>query len=103
MRIALSSGSAALPLAALSLGMLALGTTSLVVLGLATPMTTELEVSAGAAGALVAAFAFTYAVASPLLQFAVGGRAQQRALIVGGLCVLAAGSLWGPSPAASRS
>ena len=92
---ALSSANTALPLAALSLGMLALGTTSLVVIGLATPMTAELGVSAGTAGTLVTAFAFTYAVASPLLQLIVGGRTDQRALIVGGLCVLSAGSLWG--------
>jgi MFS transporter, DHA1 family, inner membrane transport protein len=92
---ALPSANTALPLAALSLGMLALGTTSLVVLGLATPMTAELGVSAGAAGTLVTAFAFTYAVASPLLQLMLGGRTDQRALIFGGLCLLAAGSLWG--------
>jgi MFS transporter, DHA1 family, inner membrane transport protein len=86
---------AALPLGALSLGMLSVGTTSLVVLGLAQSMTTGLGVSSGAAGTLVTAFAFTYAVAAPLLQFVLGGRVGQRLLIVGGLCVLGAGSLWG--------
>jgi MFS transporter, DHA1 family, inner membrane transport protein len=86
---------AALPLSALSLGMLSVGTTSLVVLGLAQSMTAGLGVSAGAAGTLITAFAFTYAIAAPFLQFALGGRIDQRGLIVGGLCILGAGSLWG--------
>jgi DHA1 family inner membrane transport protein len=85
----------ALPLSALSLGMLSVGTTLLVVLGLAQSMTAGLGVSSGAAGALITAFAFTYAAAAPFLQFALGGRVEQRLLIVGGLCVLGAGSLWG--------
>jgi DHA1 family inner membrane transport protein len=75
--------------------MWSVGTTSLVVLGLGQSMTAGLGVSTGAAGTLVTAFALTYAVAAPLLQFAFGGRVQQRILIVGGLCILGAGSLWG--------
>jgi predicted MFS family arabinose efflux permease len=95
MRDRATSLSTALPLTALSLGMWSVGTTSLVVLGLGQSMTVGLGVSTGAAGTLVTAFALTYAVAAPLLQFALGGRVQQRFLIVGGLCILGAGSLWG--------
>lgn len=84
-----------LPLAALSLSMLSVGTTSLVVLGLGQSMAGGLGVSVGAAATLVTAFALTYAIAAPLLQFMVGGRLQPSALIVGGLCILGAGSFWG--------
>lgn len=86
---------ATLPLSALSLGMLSVGTTSLVVLGLAPSMTAGLGVTSGAAGTLITAFAFTYAIAAPFLLFVLGGRVEQRLLIVCGLCVLGAGSLWG--------
>jgi MFS transporter, DHA1 family, inner membrane transport protein len=86
---------AALSLAALSLGMFALGTTSLLVLGLAALIAAQFTLPAGAAGGLITAFAVTYAVAAPLLQSALAGRFRHRTLIVTGLALLAAGSMWG--------
>lgn len=84
-----------LPLAALSFANFALGTTSLIVLGLSTPMTAEFGATSGAAGSLVAVFALTYAIAAPVMQWALSGRLRHRSMMLVGLGLLTAGSLWG--------
>lgn len=82
-------------LAVLSFGMFTVGTTSLVVLGLAGPMLREFGAAPGLAGGLLATFAFTFAFSAPVMQSLLGSRLPPRAMIVGGLLLLAAGSFWG--------
>lgn len=82
-------------LAVLSFGMFTVGTTSLVVLGLAGPMLRDLGAAPGLAGGLLATFAFTFAFSAPMMQSLLGGRVPPRGMIVAGLILLAAGSFWG--------
>ena len=79
---------------ALSLSMFAVGTTSLVVLGIGQEITTKFEVSAGAAGWLMTLFAGVFAVAAPLAQWYLHGRWTYPRIVQTGLLLLAAGLFW---------
>lgn len=82
-------------LISLASGMFALGTAATFIIGVDTLISNEFQLSPGATGTLISAFAFTYATAAPTLQWALGGRLPRRTLILIGLALLAAGSFWG--------
>jgi len=79
---------------ALSLSMFAVGTTSLVVLGIGQEITTKFEISAGAAGWLMTLFASVFAITAPLAQWYLHGRWTYLRLVQTGLLLLAAGLFW---------
>ena len=70
----------------------ALGVGSLSVVGLVEPMSVGLNVSRGAIAYLITAFAFTYAIAAPLMQIFLGDRDRRRLLVIG-MAGIALGSL----------
>jgi len=79
---------------ALSLSMFAVGTTSLVVLGLGQEITTRFQISAGAAGWLMILFASVFAIAAPLAQWHLHGRWTYPTIVQAGLLLLAGGLFW---------
>ncbi|MCO1580450.1 MFS transporter [Crossiella sp. SN42] len=82
----------------LALGTFVVGTDGFVLNGLLLPIAEDLQVSESAAGQLTTVFAFTYAVASPLLAAATGDW-DRRWLFGGGLAVFTlgmAGQAFGP-------
>ena len=79
---------------ALSLSMFAVGTTSLVVLGIGQEITTKFEISAGAAGWLMTLFAGVFAITAPLAQWYLHGRWTYPRIIQTGLLLLAGGLFW---------
>lgn len=74
--------------------MFVIGTTSLSILGVGPAVTRDLEVSPGAEGWLVTAFAATFAVVAPLAQFALGKRYSPRRLVIVGAAILTAALIW---------
>ncbi|WP_214413949.1 MFS transporter [Sphaerisporangium fuscum] len=75
----------------LALGYFTLGTVSLSVVGLITPIGTDLRVAPGQVGLLVTVFALTFAVVAPLAPAALNRMSRKRTLIVG-LVLLTAGA-----------
>ncbi|MEU9163341.1 MFS transporter [Streptomyces sp. NPDC048424] len=75
----------------LALGAFAVGTSGYVVTGVLPQLSAELSVPLSTAGLLTTSFAVAYAIGSPLLAVALGGR-RRRPLIVAALLVAAAGN-----------
>jgi len=70
------------PLLWLALGTFATGTESFMISPLLPGLAADFSVNVAAAGQLVTAFAFTYAISSPLLSAATGGIARRKLLIL---------------------
>ncbi|MCP9960775.1 MFS transporter [Streptomyces somaliensis] len=78
-------------ISALALGAFTVGTGGYIVTGVLPQLSSELSVPLSTAGLLTTSFAVAYAIGSPLLAVALGGR-RRRQLIVGALLVSAAGN-----------
>jgi predicted MFS family arabinose efflux permease len=76
------------PLYWLALGTFAVGTESFMIAGLLPGMAADLAVSVATAGQLVTAFAFAYALSSPILT-ALTGHIGRRALLIGSMAAFA--------------
>ena len=76
------------PLAWLALGTFAVGTESFMIAGLLPGMAADLAVSVATAGQLVTAFAFAYALSSPILT-ALTSHIGRRALLIGAMAAFA--------------
>lgn len=76
----------------LALGAFALGTDLFVIAGILPDVARDMRVSEGATGWLVSAFAFTYALAAPLLAVATGNR-ERRSVLVGSFSVFCAANV----------
>ncbi len=76
----------------LALGAFALGTDLFVIAGVLPEVARDMKVTAGTAGWLVPAFAFTYALASPLLAVATGSW-KRRSLLLGSFSVFCVGNV----------
>ena len=78
--------------AALSAANFAVGMGAFVVIGLLTPIASDLGVDAAAAGSLLTTYSIAYAVGSPL-GVALTGRLPRRAVLLGALALFALGAL----------
>lgn len=76
---------------ALSVANFAVGMGAFVVIGLLSPIATDLGTSASAAGSLLTTYSIAYALGSPLA-VALTGRLPRRAVLVGGLGLFALGA-----------
>ncbi|MFB7618969.1 MFS transporter [Kitasatospora sp. NPDC056181] len=85
---------AAPALLALSLGYFTLGTSSLAVVGLGSPIGRDLHTGPGSVGVLVSVFALSFALAAPFAP-ALLGRLDRRAALLVGLALLTAGGVLG--------
>ncbi|MEV8636939.1 MFS transporter [Streptosporangium sp. NPDC051023] len=79
-------------LAALAVGVFAIGTDTFVIAGILPAITTSLGVSTTTAGQLITAYALSYAVLSPIMA-AVTARWPRKRLLLAGLAVFVVGNL----------
>jgi predicted MFS family arabinose efflux permease len=76
----------------LALGAFAVGTEGFMIAGILSRLATDLSVSPGTTGYLVTAFAFAYAVSSPVLT-ALTGQFSRRSVLIWAMCAFAIGNI----------
>jgi predicted MFS family arabinose efflux permease len=76
----------------LALGAFAVGTEGFMIAGILPRLATDLSVSPGTTGYLVTAFAFAYAVSSPVLT-ALTGQFSRRSVLIWAMCAFAIGNI----------
>jgi predicted MFS family arabinose efflux permease len=76
----------------LALGAFAVGTEGFMIAGMLPTLAADLSVSPAAAGYLVTAFAFAYAISSPILT-ALTGKFSRRSVLVWAMCAFAIGNI----------